>query len=79
MIRWEAVLIALFGAVLGVASGLLFGWGAVSALPEDSFGSGFTIPVADIATVVSRPTIGATNRGVPPSSGLMAAPPAPSA
>jgi putative ABC transport system permease protein len=52
MIRWEAVLIALFGAVLGVASGLLFGWGAVSALPEDSFGSGFTIPVADIATVV---------------------------
>ncbi|MCP3991449.1 MAG: FtsX-like permease family protein [Actinomycetia bacterium] len=52
MIRWEAVLIALFGAVLGVASGLVFGWGAVSALPSDTFGGSFTVPVGDIVVMV---------------------------
>ena len=45
MIRWEAAAIAMFGAVLGVATGLLFGWGAVQALP-DTF-----------ITVVSVPTV----------------------
>jgi len=52
MVRWEAVLVALFGAVLGVAAGLLFGWGAVSALPADSFGGSLTIPVTQIVQVV---------------------------
>ena len=33
MIRVEAALVALFGAALGVAVGVLFGWGAVAALP----------------------------------------------
>lgn len=52
MIRWEAVLVALFGAVLGVAAGTLFGWGIVEALPEDTFGGSLTIPVAPIIQVV---------------------------
>jgi putative ABC transport system permease protein len=34
MIRWEAALIALFGAVLGVGTGLLYGWGTVTTLPD---------------------------------------------
>lgn len=52
MVRWEAVLVALFGSVLGVASGMLFGWGAVSALPGDSFGGSLTIPIIPIVQVV---------------------------
>ncbi|MEZ5246397.1 MAG: FtsX-like permease family protein [Acidimicrobiales bacterium] len=52
MVRWEAVLVSLFGAVLGVAAGTLFGWGAVSALPADTFGGSLTIPIPQIAQVV---------------------------
>jgi len=33
MIRWEAVIIALFGGMLGVAMGVLFGFAAVAAIP----------------------------------------------
>ena len=32
MVRWEAMLIAVFGAILGIAVGGLFGWAMVSAL-----------------------------------------------
>lgn len=52
MVRWEAVLVALFGSVLGVAAGTVFGWGVVSALPSDSFGGSLTIPVPQILQVV---------------------------
>ncbi|HJL76048.1 MAG TPA: FtsX-like permease family protein, partial [Acidimicrobiales bacterium] len=34
MVRWEAVIIALFGGILGVAMGVLFGLAATAALPE---------------------------------------------
>ena len=52
MVRWEAVLVALFGASLGVTLGLVFGWGVVGALPEDSFGGTLAIPVAPIVQLV---------------------------
>lgn len=34
MVRWEAVIIALFGGLLGVAMGVLFGLAAIAAIPE---------------------------------------------
>ena len=34
MIRWEAVIIALFGGLLGVGMGVLFGLAAIAAIPE---------------------------------------------
>ena len=52
MVRWEAVLIALFGAVLGVASGLVFGLGAVQALPADTFGGSLAVPMGQLGLVV---------------------------
>lgn len=42
-IRWEAVIVSVFGSLLGVAMGLLLGWAAVVAIP-DSFISKVSIP-----------------------------------
>jgi len=50
-VRFEAALVATFGAVLGVAIGLLFGWGIVSALPE-SLTSALAVPVGSILIVM---------------------------
>jgi len=52
MIRWEAAAIALFGAVLGVAVGLLFGWASVIAMP-DSFITTVSIPVGRLAILTA--------------------------
>lgn len=52
MVRWEAVLVALFGAVLGVAAGTVFGWSVVNALPDDTFGGTLRIPISQIVQVV---------------------------
>lgn len=51
MIRWEAVIIALFGAVMGVGVGLFLGWAVVRALADEGLGM-FTIPVSQIAALV---------------------------
>ena len=52
MIRWEAAAIAMFGAVLGVVTGLLFGWGAVQALP-DEFITTVTVPIPRLVIMVA--------------------------
>ena len=51
MIRFEAGLVALFGAVLGVGIGIGFGWAAVAALPAE-FTSTLAIPVNRIVILV---------------------------
>jgi putative ABC transport system permease protein len=43
MVRWEAVIIALFGAVLGIGIGLFLGWAVVAALSEEGLGT-FAVP-----------------------------------
>jgi len=50
-IRWEAVIVSVFGAVLGVAMGLLLGWAAVVAIP-DSFISKVSIPWTQVVVYV---------------------------
>ena len=39
MIRWEAVIIAVFGAVLGLVVGVFFGWAMVEALKDQGVSS----------------------------------------
>ncbi len=39
MIRWEAAVVALFGAVLGTAIGVVFGFVAIAAMPESVISS----------------------------------------
>ena len=50
-IRWESVLIAIFGAVLGVAIGVVFGWAMITALASEGLGE-LAIPVVTLAIVV---------------------------
>jgi len=47
MVRWEAVIIALFGGLLGVAMGVLFGLAAIAAIPE-TFVDIVSIPYASL-------------------------------
>jgi len=43
MVRWEAVIIALFGAVLGIGIGVFLGWAVVAALADEGLGT-FSVP-----------------------------------
>ena len=51
VIRWESVIIALFGTLLGLAIGLFFGWSLVQALKDEGI-IAFTVPVGQIVTIV---------------------------
>ncbi len=46
-VRWESAIISLFGTALGLAVGLLGGWGIVRALRDDGF-QVFQIPIAPL-------------------------------
>ncbi len=48
MIRYESVIIALFGAVLGVSMGTFFAWAVLRALNSEGI-TGFVIPYGQLA------------------------------
>jgi putative ABC transport system permease protein len=50
-IRWESVIIALFGTVLGLVIGLFFGWAVVEALKDEGI-SEFAPPGLQLVIVV---------------------------
>ena len=49
-VRWEAVIISLYGTVLGLAFGLVGGWGLVRALRDEGFGV-FEVPIVPFIAV----------------------------
>jgi putative ABC transport system permease protein len=49
-VRWEAMIIALFGTAMGLAIGLFFGWSIVGALRDEGIDQ-LVIPVPTIAVV----------------------------
>jgi putative ABC transport system permease protein len=51
MVRWEAVIIAVLGAVLGLAVGAFFGWAMVRALAKQGI-SEFAVPVGQLVGYV---------------------------
>jgi putative ABC transport system permease protein len=51
MIRWESVVIAVFGTVGGIALGLFLGWGLVTAAGSGSFPINFAVPVVQVVIV----------------------------
>jgi putative ABC transport system permease protein len=50
-IRWESVIIAVQGAVLGLVIGVFFGWSLVAALRDEGLNT-FTVPVLSLVVVV---------------------------
>ena len=56
MIRWEAGVVSLFGALLGVGIGIVFGWIAVTAIP-DSIVSNLAVPVPTLVIYVIVATV----------------------
>jgi len=51
VVRWESVIIALLGTVLGLIIGLFFGWSLVQALASQGI-SAFVVPVNSLVVVV---------------------------
>ena len=53
VVRWESVIIALFGTIGGLAVGSLLGWGLVRALDaQEGFGT-FALPVTQLGVVLA--------------------------
>lgn len=48
MVRWEAIIVAVFGALLGVLVGSGLGWATVFSLADDGLGT-FALPVGQLA------------------------------
>ena len=79
--RWESVIIALFGTIGGIAAGAFLGWGLMRAMRvQEGFGT-FALPVtplavvlglAGVAGVVAAVAPGAPGRPAPTSSTAIA-------
>ena len=52
MVRWESVVIALFGTIGGLGLGLLLGWGLVQAADRGEFPITFSVPATQLAIIV---------------------------
>lgn len=59
IVRWESVLIAVLGAVFGVAVGTVFGWMTVLALTEQGL-SAFAFPAGQVAIAVAAAAVAGT-------------------
>jgi len=51
MVRWEAVVISVLGALGGIALGVFLGWGLVTAVAGAASSIHFAAPVAQLAIV----------------------------
>jgi putative ABC transport system permease protein len=51
-VRWESIIIAVFGTTLGLAIGTFFGWAIVKAMADEGIDT-LTIPVGSLAAVTA--------------------------
>jgi putative ABC transport system permease protein len=65
-IRWESVIIALFGTVLGLAIGLFFGWAMVRGMASQGFDE-LRIPVTQLAVVAGIAAMAGVGASVLPA------------
>lgn len=66
MIRWEAVIISVIGAVLGLAIGLFFGWALVKSLESEGI-SELTIPYGQLLAYVGAAAVAGVLAAMPPA------------
>ncbi len=65
MVRWEALITSVFGAVLGVAVGMFFGWALVEALREQDIR--FAVPAGQLLLIVAVSGVAGVLAAVPPA------------
>ena len=65
-IRWESVVVALFGTVLGLVVGLGFGWALVRALASEGFGS-FVVPMDALVVITVLAAVAGVVAGLRPA------------
>jgi putative ABC transport system permease protein len=66
MIRWEAVIIVIIGAILGLAIGIFFGWALVTAL-EDQGITTFAIPGGQLIVYLVLAVLAGILAAIPPA------------
>ncbi len=66
IVRWEAVLIALFGTGIGLAVGLGFGWALVRALSGEGFNR-LAVPVGQLTVIVALAAVAGVVTAVLPA------------
>jgi putative ABC transport system permease protein len=66
MVRWESVIIALFGTVGGLGLGLFLGWALVHAASDDGSLT-FTAPMAQLAVVLAAGAVAGVLAGYRPA------------
>lgn len=65
-VRWEAVIIAVFGAAMGLAVGTFFGWAVVRAMADEGIDT-LTIPVGNLIVVTALAALAAAMAAVLPA------------
>ena len=65
-VRWEAVIIAVFGSLLGLVVGLFFGWVMVEALGDSGF-SRFELPLAELVIITALAALAGVVAAVGPA------------
>ena len=66
MVRWEAVIVAVFGTLAGIAVGVFLGWALFRIADIDGFNA-FAFPTAQLLTIVIVGAIAGVLAGVRPA------------
>ena len=67
-VRWESMIIALFGTAMGLSIGLFFGWSIVHALADQGF-KAFVVPTGSLLVVAVIAAIAGVAAAVLPAAG----------
>ncbi len=67
MVRWESVIIAVFGTVGGIGLGLFLAWGLVRGLSTDFDGASFSAPVTQLVVITAVGALAGVLAGILPA------------
>jgi putative ABC transport system permease protein len=67
MVRWESVIVSVFGTLAGIAVGVFLGWGLVRVASAAGGLDGFAIPVVQLVIVVVVGAIAGVLAGIRPA------------
>jgi putative ABC transport system permease protein len=65
-VRWESIIIAVFGTTLGLAVGTFFGWAVVRAMADEGIDT-LTVPIGSLAVVTAIAAVAGSMAAVMPA------------